>query len=94
VLSADVDAHSDLRAHVLRPFAGLKPDAAERLAQTLLSWLLHQGRRDDVAEHLHVHPQTVRYRMGQIRDLFGDDLQNPRTVRDLVLALSHWTGRD
>jgi hypothetical protein len=90
VLSADTDALDDLRSQVLRPFADLKPDVAERLAQTLASWLLHQGRRDDVAADLHVHPQTVRYRMAQIRDLFGDELRNPKRVRDLVVAL----GRD
>jgi DNA-binding PucR family transcriptional regulator len=49
--------------------------------------LLHQGRRDDVARHLHVHPQTVRYRMTQIRARYGERLQDPDTVRDLVLAL-------
>ena len=60
---------------------------AGRLAETLRSWLLHQGRRDDVAGHLHVHPQTVRYRMTQIRELFGDRLRDPAAVRDLVVAL-------
>jgi PucR C-terminal helix-turn-helix domain len=88
VIAADPDARDDLRARALRPLADLKPDVADRLAQTLLSWLLHQGRRDDVANDLHVHPQTVRYRMGQIRELFGDQLRDPRTVRDLVVALS------
>jgi DNA-binding PucR family transcriptional regulator len=50
--------------------------------------LLHQGRRDDVAAALFVHPQTVRYRMGQLRELYGDRLEDPRTVRDLTLALA------
>lgn len=87
VLTADPDALADLRAQALRPLAGLAPDAAGRLADTLRSWLLHQGRRDDVAADLHVHPQTVRYRMTQVRALFGDRLQDPAAVRDLVLAL-------
>ena len=34
-----------------------------------------------------MHPQTVRYRVGQLRDLFGDDLDDPEVVRDLVVAL-------
>jgi hypothetical protein len=29
----------------------------------------------------------VRYRMGQLREIFGDDLDDPTKVRDLVLAL-------
>jgi DNA-binding PucR family transcriptional regulator len=65
----------------------VRPAAAERLAETLRSWLLHQGRRDAVAEELHVHAQTVRYRMGQLRELYGDRLDDPRTVLELVLAL-------
>jgi PucR C-terminal helix-turn-helix domain len=88
VLTADPDALADLRAQVLRPLAELAPDAADRLADTLRSWLLHQGRRDDVARDLHVHAQTVRYRMTQVRALFGDRLQDPAVVRDLVLALA------
>ncbi|TPG83015.1 PucR family transcriptional regulator, partial [Pseudomonas caspiana] len=39
-----------------------------------------------------VHPQTVRYRMGQLRELFGDDLDDPLKVLDLVLALGVPTG--
>ncbi len=88
VLTADPDALADLRAAVLRPLADVRPDVADRLAETLRSWLLHQGRRDDVAADLHVHPQTVRYRMTQIRALFGDRLRDPAAVRDLVLALA------
>jgi DNA-binding PucR family transcriptional regulator len=88
VVTADPDALADLRARALSPLSGLKPDAAERLAQTLRAWLLHQGRRDDVAAELLVHPQTVRYRMGQVRELFGDRLQDPGVVRDLLVALA------
>jgi DNA-binding PucR family transcriptional regulator len=72
---------------VLAPLEGLRPGTAEKLADTLRSWLLHQGRRDDVAEELFVHPQTVRYRMGQLRDLYGDRLDDPDTVLQLVLVL-------
>lgn len=88
VLGADPGALADLRHQALIPMAGLSRATQERLAETLLSWLLHQGRRDEVAAELHVHAQTVRYRMGQVRELFGDGLNDPATVRDLVLALS------
>ena len=88
VLSADPSALADLRAQVLEPLAGLRPATAERLAETLVAWLLHQGRRDDVAAALHVHPQTVRYRMGQVRELYGDRLSDPDTVLALTVALA------
>jgi hypothetical protein len=87
VLTADPEALADLRARALAPLAGLRPGTAERLAETLLSWLLHQGRREDVAAHLVVHPQTVRYRMTQLRELYGDQLTDPDAVLSLVIAL-------
>jgi hypothetical protein len=87
IVSADPDAVADLRARVLAPLSELRPATRERLEETLRSWLLHQGRRDAVAAELHVHPQTVRYRMGQMRELYGDRLDDPATVLDLLLAL-------
>ncbi len=88
VLTADPDALADLRDLALAPLADLPPGTRDRLAETLLSWLLHQGRRDAVAAELHVHAQTVRYRMGQVRELYGDRLLDPSAVRELVVALS------
>lgn len=88
VLTADNEALADLRAQALAPLAALRPGPAERLAETLRSWLLHQGRREEVAADLHVHPQTVRYRMTQIRDLYGDRLLDPEAVLQLTVALA------
>jgi hypothetical protein len=88
ILGADPEALADLRARALAPMAGLRPATRERLAETLRSWLLHHGRREDVAADLFVHAQTVRYRMGQVRELYGDRLEDPQTVLELTLALS------
>ncbi|MCU1601491.1 MAG: PucR family transcriptional regulator [Frankiales bacterium] len=88
VLTADAEALHDLRSQVLEPLAALRPGTAERLAETLRSWLLHQGRRDDVAAELHVHAQTVRYRMTQLRELFGEQLADPEVVLRLTVALA------
>lgn len=88
VVCADDDALRDLRARALRPLAGLRPDTAATLATTLRSWLLHQGRREAVAADLVVHPQTVRYRMTRLRELFGDRLNDPQRVLDLTVALA------
>ncbi|MBM0127536.1 PucR family transcriptional regulator [Pimelobacter simplex] len=87
VLTADPQALADLRAGVLAPFDELRPAAAAKLRETLRAWLLHQGRRDDVAAALFVHPQTIRYRMTQVRDLYGDRLEDPDTVLALTIAL-------
>jgi hypothetical protein len=87
VLTADEEALADLRARVLAPLADLRPTTAEKLTDTLRSWLLHHGRREDIADELFVHPQTVRYRMGQLRELYGDRLDDPTTVLELTIAL-------
>lgn len=88
VLHADEDALADLRATALAPLADLSDSTREKLTETLRAWLLLQGRRDAVAAELFVHPQTVRYRMGQLRELFGDRLEDPRSVLELTLALA------
>ena len=46
-----------------------------------------QGRTEAVAGELHVHPQTVRYRLGRLRELFGDFLDEPDGRFELELAL-------
>ena len=87
VLGSDDAARADLRAQLLAPLAKLRPGTAEKLTDTLRSWLLHQGRREEVAAELFVHPQTVRYRMSQLRELYGDRLDDPATVLALTVAL-------
>ncbi|MDZ5661122.1 helix-turn-helix domain-containing protein [Nocardioides sp. S-58] len=88
LLAADPDARADLRARVLAPLAELRPSTAEKLTDTLRSWLLHHGRREAVAEELFVHAQTVRYRVGQLREVYGDRLEDPAFVLDATLALA------
>ena len=75
-------------ASPMLPSAKLRPATVDKLTETLRSWLLHQGRRDEVAAELFVHPQTVRYRMTQIREAFGDKLDDPATVQALIVALA------
>ena len=87
VLTADREAVADLRRSVLAPLAELRPAAAEKLTETLRSWLLHQGIRDAVAADLFVHAQTVRYRMTQLRELYGDRLDDPEMILQLTVAL-------
>lgn len=87
VLTADPGALADLREQVLAPLDGLRASTRAKLVETMRAWLLHQGRRDEVAEVLFVHPQTVRYRVGQLREAYGDALDDPRTVLALTIAL-------
>lgn len=72
---------------VLAPLEASSPSSRERLRETLRSWLRHMGDRKAMAEELHVHPQTVRYRMGRLQELFGDSLDDPEVRARLTLAL-------
>jgi hypothetical protein len=87
VLNADEHLAADLRSQILTPLRELRPATAEKLAETLRAWLLHQGRREHVARALFVHPQTVRYRMGRLRELYGERLEDPDWVLRALLAL-------
>ena len=87
VVEADPLALADLRADILRPLADLRPTTVAKLTETLRAWLLHQGRREAIAEGLFVHPQTVRYRVTQLREVYGERLEDPDFVRDATIAL-------
>jgi DNA-binding PucR family transcriptional regulator len=58
---------------------------------TLTAWLDHPGRPTDAARAIHVHPNTMRYRMNRIADLAGLDLEDPvvRLAVRLQLAAVH-----
>lgn len=90
-LHADPLVMADLAARCLEPMTQLRPEQRDRLAETLLVWLKHRGERGRIAKELHVHPQTVGYRLGQLRDVFADDLDDPerRFELELVLRAGH-----
>ena len=90
-LRSDPLVMRDLAARSLEPMRHLRPEQRERLAETLLLWLKHRGERGRIARELHVHPQTVGYRLGQLRDVFADDLDDPdrRFELELVLRAGH-----
>nr|WP_067802477.1 PucR family transcriptional regulator [Actinomadura formosensis] len=75
---------ADLR---LAPLAHLRPSQQDRLAETLLAWLQSGRNANEVAMRLHVHPQTVRYRLRQLEELFGDQLLDPDLRFDLEIVL-------
>jgi DNA-binding PucR family transcriptional regulator len=91
VLCADQALLERLTRQLLAPLDAIPESARERLAVTLLAWLAHAGARNAVAQALHVHPQTVRYRMTQLREAFGDVLDDPerRTALTVVLRAAY-----
>lgn len=77
----------ELAADRLAPLAGLSAGARERLTETLRAWLWEQGRLGPTAARLGVHPQTARYRLARLRELFGESLADPEERFWLELAL-------
>ncbi|RNF89435.1 PucR family transcriptional regulator [Streptomyces botrytidirepellens] len=87
LLHSDEPMLAQLRARALAPLATVSEGQRGRLAETLLAWLLSGSNVPDVAARLHIHPQTVRYRLRQLEKLFGDALHDPGGRLDLILAL-------
>jgi hypothetical protein len=71
----------------LRALGELPRVERQRLAETLAAWLAHQRHTPRIAQELHVHPQTVRYRIAKLRELLGDSLDTPDGRFELELAL-------
>lgn len=87
IVHRDQELVTALRRQALAPLAALARPKCERLSATLISWLMHMGDQQAVAAELHVHPQTVRYRLGQLRALFGPAMDDPASRARLLLAL-------
>lgn len=87
ILQASPDIVAALADQALRPLRAETEASRARLEATLLAWLRHRGAQTAVASELGVHPQTVRYRMNRLRDLFENELDEPETRFALELAL-------
>jgi DNA-binding PucR family transcriptional regulator len=87
LLAAAPAIATDLARTRLAPLDGLGEGPRERLVITLRAWLDRPGQVQAVAAALDVHPQTVRYRLKQLRELFGARLDDPEARFELSLAL-------
>jgi hypothetical protein len=77
-----------LAARRLAPLAHLRESQRESLLATLHTWLRHWGSRSAVSAELFVHPQTVSYRLKRLRQLLGDDLDDPTARFELLIVLA------
>ncbi len=87
VVLGDGDLAAAILERRLGALAGLGGADRERLLETLEAWLDHQRHTPAIAAALHVHPQTVRYRMRRLHELLGDGLDTPDGRFELALAL-------
>ncbi|MDE3130815.1 MAG: helix-turn-helix domain-containing protein, partial [Acidobacteriota bacterium] len=91
LVRADPLLAAEFAALQLAPLAGLSPGSRERLTATLVAWLDEQGRLGPAALRLGIHPQTMRYRVARLRELFGGVLDDPDGRFWLALALRSGT---
>src|SRR5438132_3064192 len=78
----------ELRAFRDEALERLRPkDRGGVLLQTLEAYLATNGSPTDAAERLHLHRNTVLYRLGRIEDLLGVDLRDAEVRLGLHLAL-------
>ena len=76
-----------IAARRLVPFAALTPSARERMRETALAFVRRRGNSVEMAAELHVHPQTARYRVARLRELLGEQLDDPDARFELEIAL-------
>lgn len=92
-LFSDVNLAERLADKALLPLAGLSPAARGRLSPTLLEWLRTRGNVTAAADALGLHPQTVRNRLRQLAELFGDRLDDPDDRFEMETVLRVLAGR-
>jgi PucR C-terminal helix-turn-helix domain len=81
-----------IAARRLEPFEALTEKARERMRETALAYVRYEGNAVAMADALHVHPQTARYRTARLRELLGDQLGDPDARFELEIALRHQGG--
>jgi hypothetical protein len=88
LLSAEPALARDLARRRLAPLQTVRGETTRsNLSLTLRAWLRYPGQRKAIAHALGVHPQTVRYRMARLRELFGGLLDDPDRRFEIELAL-------
>lgn len=71
----------------LAPMNELTPKARARMTDTVRAYIDQRGNAAEMARALQIHPQTARYRLTRLRELFGDRLDDPDGRLALELSL-------
>ena len=77
----------NLRRRVLAPLEEHRSRSGADLVETLVAYVGSNLDRRQAAEHLHVHPNTLDYRLKQVRELTGVDVHRLEDLVIVVLAL-------
>ncbi|MFI1770026.1 PucR family transcriptional regulator [Streptomyces sp. NPDC020800] len=86
-LFADPGLVAVLANQQLAPLTRLSANQRDRFIETLGVWLDTQGNAVQMAQRLHLHPQTVRYRLRNLKKTLGDKMSSPDRRFALEMAL-------
>jgi len=88
LLASAPDAATVVAQAILGPVLALPPADCEMLLGTLAAWFADDGATSATAARLHVHRNTVRYRLRRVEELTGRSLTRPTGIAELHLALA------
>lgn len=80
----------------LQALSSLESDDREEALRTLDAFFTYPGNASEAARHLHVHPNTFRYRLAKVADILGIDLddRDTRLVVEIDLLRHRYGGAD
>ncbi len=94
IVHRDPERAKALANSALEPLDALTPSSRERLTETLEAWLANACNTTETARALHLHPQTLRYRLRQLDEVLGADrMADAESRLALQLALKVRRGR-
>lgn len=87
LLAGSPESTQALVRRVLGPVLELPHDDCHLVLDTARAWLQAAGSTSTAARQLHLHRNTVRYRLRRLEELTGRDLTHPVQATELYLAL-------
>ena len=90
-----LDGQVDQVTGPLHGLAGLDTVDRDEAITTLNAHFTYAGNAAEAARHLHMHPNTFRYRLAKVTDILGIDLEDRETrlLLELDLMRERYTGR-
>lgn len=87
LLASSPDQAKALVEALLAPVLALSAEDQAVLVETARAWLAAGGSTSAAARELHVHRNTVRYRIRRLEEITGRDLARPVDAAELYVAL-------
>jgi hypothetical protein len=87
LLAASPDPVTALVRRTLGPVLDLPTDEAAIILETARTWLAAGGSTSTAAKTLHLHRNTVRYRLRRLEELVARDLTHPVDAAHIHVAL-------